>query len=90
MDVHHMQRAAGLMPVWAGMARPERFELPTLGIEIRCSIQLSYERVSGPITRLGRIGPAGRQSGGFGHRAGTPGQGTNFASIGGRNGLLIQ
>jgi hypothetical protein len=28
------------------MARSERFELPTLGIEIRCSIQLSYERVS--------------------------------------------
>jgi hypothetical protein len=25
--------------------RSERFELPTLGIEIRCSIQLSYERV---------------------------------------------
>src|SRR6187551_2349976 len=29
------------------MARSERFELPTLGIEIRCSIQLSYERVRG-------------------------------------------
>ena len=27
------------------MAHSERFELPTLGIEIRCSIQLSYERV---------------------------------------------
>jgi hypothetical protein len=27
-----------------GLARSERFELPTLGIEIRCSIQLSYER----------------------------------------------
>jgi hypothetical protein len=27
------------------MARSERFELPALGIEIRCSIQLSYERV---------------------------------------------
>lgn len=26
------------------LARSERFELPTLGIEIRCSIQLSYER----------------------------------------------
>src|ERR1700710_416965 len=25
------------------MAHSERFELPTLGIEIRCSIQLSYE-----------------------------------------------
>src|SRR5437899_2059130 len=31
------------------MARSERFELPTLGIEIRCSIQLSYERL---ISRL--------------------------------------
>src|SRR5882724_5983027 len=29
------------------VARSERFELPTLGIEIRCSIQLSYERVRG-------------------------------------------
>src|ERR1700761_99736 len=28
-----------------GLARSERFELPTLGIEIRCSIQLSYERI---------------------------------------------
>ena len=24
--------------------KPERFELPTLGFEVRCSIQLSYER----------------------------------------------
>ena len=32
------------------MARSERFELPTLGIEIRCSIQLSYERVPRTIT----------------------------------------
>ena len=31
------------------MARSERFELPALGIEIRCSIQLSYERVRGTI-----------------------------------------
>ena len=28
------------------LARSERFELPTLGIEIRCSIQLSYERAA--------------------------------------------
>jgi hypothetical protein len=27
------------------VARPERFELPTDGFEVRCSIQLSYERV---------------------------------------------
>ena len=26
------------------VARSERFELPTLGFEVRCSIQLSYER----------------------------------------------
>jgi bifunctional non-homologous end joining protein LigD len=32
------------------MARSERFELPTLGFEVRCSIQLSYERV--PFVRL--------------------------------------
>jgi hypothetical protein len=29
-----------------GLARSERFELPTLGFEVRCSIQLSYERAS--------------------------------------------
>jgi hypothetical protein len=28
------------------MARPERFELPTLWFEARCSIQLSYGRVT--------------------------------------------
>jgi hypothetical protein len=28
------------------VARSERFELPTLGFEVRCSIQLSYERAS--------------------------------------------
>jgi hypothetical protein len=28
-----------------GLARSERFELPTLGFEVRCSIQLSYERM---------------------------------------------
>ncbi len=32
---------------WVGLARSERFELPTLGFEVRCSIQLSYERVQG-------------------------------------------
>jgi hypothetical protein len=29
------------------VARSERFELPTLGFEVRCSIQLSYERLRG-------------------------------------------
>ena len=29
------------------LARSERFELPTLGFEVRCSIQLSYERLRG-------------------------------------------
>lgn len=44
------------------MARSERFELPTLGIEIRCSIQLSYERVRprGPNIAFSREVEAGR------------------------------
>ena len=37
------------------MARPERFELPTLWFEARCSIQLSYGRV-GSIVNHFRIG----------------------------------
>jgi hypothetical protein len=28
------------------VARPERFELPTLWFEARCSIQLSYGRIT--------------------------------------------
>ena len=34
------------------MARPERFELPTLGFEVRCSIQLSYGRGESFVARL--------------------------------------
>ena len=34
------------------MARSERFELPTLGFEVRCSIQLSYERMG-----VSKVGP---------------------------------
>ena len=39
-------RSRGLLHSRAGslLARSERFELPTLGFEVRCSIQLSYER----------------------------------------------
>ena len=40
-------------PDKGALARSERFELPTLGIEIRCSIQLSYERVSDPVSSTG-------------------------------------
>jgi hypothetical protein len=32
--------------VKVALARSERFELPTLGFEVRCSIQLSYERIN--------------------------------------------
>ena len=43
------------------LARSERFELPTLGIEIRCSIQLSYERsgdmIPKGVKRLSKIMP---------------------------------
>jgi hypothetical protein len=35
---------AGNALVKVALARSERFELPTLGFEVRCSIQLSYER----------------------------------------------
>ena len=34
------------------MARPERFELPTLCFEGRCSIQLSYGRVANKRHRI--------------------------------------
>lgn len=55
-SAEHSYRMAGAVEGYSGMgpqapsaalevARSERFELPTLGIEIRCSIQLSYERV---------------------------------------------
>jgi hypothetical protein len=37
------------------MARPERFELPTLWFEARCSIQLSYGRVGSNSTVKGRL-----------------------------------
>ena len=44
------------------MARSEGFEPPTLGIEIRCSIQLSYERKRCPDSRLPRKLPPGQRS----------------------------
>jgi hypothetical protein len=40
------------------VARSERFELPTLGFEVRCSIQLSYERVT---VRLPDLAGQGQQ-----------------------------
>src|SRR5450432_617562 len=40
------------------VARPERFELPTLCFEGRCSIQLSYGRVDCSITLCRRFWPA--------------------------------
>jgi hypothetical protein len=42
------------------MARSERFELPTLGFEVRCSIQLSYERASLFNGLAGRLNPLGK------------------------------
>ena len=45
------------------VARSERFELPTLGIEIRCSIQLSYERVVVRLSDLRKRGQRPRQQG---------------------------
>ena len=38
------------------VARSERFELPTLGFEVRCSIQLSYEREWARLADLAREG----------------------------------
>src|SRR5882757_11560410 len=51
------------------MARSERFELPTLGIEIRCSIQLSYERVGGRLSDLAGEGQQPRCAPANGMRA---------------------
>jgi hypothetical protein len=42
-QINQVRRAAK-----GALARSERFELPTLGFEVRCSIQLSYERVLEP------------------------------------------
>jgi hypothetical protein len=42
------------------LARSERFELPTLGFEVRCSIQLSYERASLFNGLAGRLNPLGK------------------------------
>jgi hypothetical protein len=44
--IHH-QPVPGLRG--ANLARLEGIEPPTVGLEIRCSIQLSYRRVSGTI-----------------------------------------
>jgi hypothetical protein len=47
------------------LARSEGFEPPTLGIEIRCSIQLSYERVRRHHSRAGAdFQPRASKSGG--------------------------
>jgi hypothetical protein len=41
------------------MVHSERFERPTLGIEIRCSIQLSYECDGGTIAaKVAKASPA--------------------------------
>ena len=42
-QVRCVTHVSGLDPL--KLARPERFELPTLWFEARCSIQLSYGRV---------------------------------------------
>lgn len=64
--------AGFVVQIDAEMARSERFELPALGIEIRCSIQLSYERPGpgiGPQPKCPRpllaSQQAGRRSDGF-------------------------
>ena len=49
--------AAVMIGSQQSVARSERFELPTLGIEIRCSIQLSYERVCLSDYQTGRPNP---------------------------------
>ena len=62
------------------LVHSERFERPTLGIEIRCSIQLSYECFGRTITaKFSKASPrppstclAGRAIIGFGRRANYP------------------
>ena len=46
-------------PFFVGMARPERFELPTTWFVARYSIQLSYGRVVRAIVRRFSLGVAG-------------------------------
>ncbi len=45
MQERKLDDLAGASRACAVLARSERFELPTLGFEVRCSIQLSYERM---------------------------------------------
>lgn len=48
------------------MVHSERFERPTLGIEIRCSIQLSYECDGGTIAaKVAKASPSARVPIGF-------------------------
>src|SRR3977135_2809037 len=42
-----MMEDAGGNPVKMDLARSARFALPPPGLEVRCSVQLSYERVRG-------------------------------------------
>ena len=48
------------------LVHSERFERPTLGIEIRCSIQLSYECDGGTIAaKVAKASPAMGERSGF-------------------------
>lgn len=48
------------------MVHSEQFERPTLGIEIRCSIQLSYECDGGTIAaKVAKASPAMGERSGF-------------------------
>jgi hypothetical protein len=48
------------------VVRPERFELPTLWFEAKCSIQLSYGRVVAHKLNTDRLRDGGLERGGWG------------------------
>src|SRR5579863_7437474 len=89
-EIRHQNEAETSRNPFQVLARSERFELPTLGIEIRCSIQLSYERVPARLPDLAGLGQRAAGPSASGTRAKSLVPDGNFAPIRMLNGLPTQ